>query len=84
MLSEIINLLKSPTILSVDDIAQKLNVDKDSVIIALEQLKRMGYIKDMKRQSCEGESCKRCSGCGNNTLKAFGSIYSFYDKNVLE
>ena len=48
MLQSILSELREPDVISVKDLANKLGTDRQSVIAALDQLQRMGYIIDMK------------------------------------
>jgi len=47
MLQKIMDMLNTSTIISVDGLAKKFNIDRESVLAALEQLQRMGYIADI-------------------------------------
>ena len=58
-----------------DPFMSKLGTDRQSVIAALDQLQRMGYIIDMTKHSCGRGSCEGCSGCGSSFNKAVGPIY---------
>ena len=53
MLQSILSELREPDVISVKDLANKLGTDRQSVIAALDQLQRMGYIIDMTKHSCE-------------------------------
>lgn len=81
MLLEIVKLLERSAFLSVDDIAKLLHMEKESVIVGLEHLTKMGYIKEMTKQGCCGNSCRGCNACGNNCSRMFGLIYSLSDKS---
>ena len=74
------NILNTSATFSVDDLAEKLNSDRQSVLAALEQLQRMGYIVDITSQSCDsgqcGKSCNGCIGCKGASHKIAGRIYS--------
>ncbi len=80
MLREIMNILNTSAILLVDDLAEKLDSDRQSVLVALEQLQRMGYIADISRQSNDSGQCSKncngCSGCKGTMHKIVGRIYS--------
>lgn len=76
MLQRILTELKRSSTVSVRDWADKLGTDRQSVMAALEQLQRMGYITDMTQQSCSGKSCEECSGCGNDFNKIVGAMYT--------
>jgi len=77
---EIIDVLNTPVILSIDDLAEKLNSNKESVIIVLEQLNRMGYIEDISSKlygnnQCS-KTCEKCGECKGNLNKIATHIYS--------
>ena len=77
MLQRILTELKRSSTVSVRDLADKLGADRQSVMAALEQLQRMGYIINLaKQQSCNGKSCAECSGCGNDFNKIVGAMYT--------
>ena len=77
MLQRILTELKRSSTVSVRDLADKLGTDRQSVMAALEQLQRMGYIINLaKQQSCNGKSCAECSGCGNDFNKIVGVMYT--------
>ena len=80
MLRKIMDILNTSAIISVDGLAEKFNIDRESVLAALEQLQRMGYIADITSQACEsgqcGKSCNGCSGCNGALNKFVGCIYS--------
>lgn len=75
MLQSILSELREPDVISVKDLANKLGTNRQSVIAALDQLQRMGYIIDMTKHSCGRGSCEGCSGCGSSFNKAVGPIY---------
>ena len=52
MLQSILAELRASSVISVMDLANKLGTDRQSVMAALEQLQRMGYIIDMTKLSC--------------------------------
>ncbi len=80
MLRKIMDMLNTSAIISVDGLAEKFNIDRESVLAALEQLQRMGYISDITSQACDsgqyGKSCNGCSGCKGALHKLVGCIYS--------
>ena len=76
MLQSILSELREPDVISVKDLANKLGTDRQSVIAALDQLQRMGYITDMTKHSCSYRSCEGCSGCGDGFNKAVGAMYT--------
>jgi len=80
MLQKIMDMLNTSTIISVDGLAKKFNIDRESVLAALEQLQRMGYIADIASQACDsgqcGISCNGCNGCNGASHKLVGCIYS--------
>lgn len=76
MLQSILTELRKPAVISVRDLANKLGTDRQSVIAALDQLQRMGYITDMTKHSCSCRSCEGCSGCGDGFNKAVGAMYT--------
>lgn len=75
MLQSILAELRGSSVISVMDLANKLGTDRQSVMAALEQLQRMGYIIDMTKLSCGKRSCDGCSGCGGDFNKAVGAMY---------
>ena len=75
MLQSILAELRASSVISVMDLANKLGTDRQSVMAALEQLQRMGYIIDMTKLSCDKRSCEGCSGCGSDFNKAVGAMY---------
>ena len=75
MLQSILAELRRSSVISVMDLANKLGTDRQSVMAALEQLQRMGYIIDMTKLSCGKRSCESCSGCGSDFNKAVGAMY---------
>ena len=75
MLQSILAELRNPAVISVRDLADKLGTDRQSVIAALDQFLRMGYITDMTKHSCSCRSCEGCSGCGSSFNKAVGPVY---------
>lgn len=75
MLQSILAELRGSAVISVMDLANKLGTDRQSVMAALEQLQRMGYIIDMTKLSCGKRSCEGCSGCGSDFNKAIGAVY---------
>ncbi len=75
MLQSILAELRRSSVISVMDLANKLGTDRQSVMAALEQLQRMGYIIDMTKLSCSKRSCEGCSGCGSDFNKAVGAMY---------
>ena len=75
MLQSILAELRGSSVISVIDLANKLGTDRQSVMAALEQLQRMGYIIDMTKLSCGKRSCEDCSGCGSDFNKAVGAMY---------
>ncbi len=76
MLQSILAELRGSGVISVRDLADKLDTDRQSVIAALDQLQRMGYIIDMTKHSCGRGSCEGCSGCGSGFNKAVGAVYT--------
>ena len=76
MLQRILSEFRSSSIVSVMDLANKVGTDRSSVIAALEQLERMGYIIDMTKLSCGKRSCDSCSGCGSTFNKTVGAVYT--------
>ena len=82
MLQKIMDILSSPTTISVDILAKKLNCDTQSVTAALNILKQMGYIADMydllctKNTCAHGKSCGTCGNCSNCLKNTGGHIYS--------
>ena len=76
MLQSILSELREPGVISVRDLAHKLGTDRQSVIAALDQLQRMGYIIDMTKHSCSCRSCEGCGGCGDGFNKAVGAMYT--------
>lgn len=75
MLQSILAELRRSSVISVMDLANKLGTDRQSVMAALEQLQRMGYIIDMTKLSCGKRACEGCSGCGSDFNKAVGAMY---------
>lgn len=75
MLQSILAELRRSSVISVMDLANKLGTDRQSVMAALEQLQRMGYIIDMTKLSCGKRSCEGCSDCGSDFNKAVGAMY---------
>ena len=75
MLQSILAELRDTSVISVMDLANKLDTDRQSIMAALEQLQRMGYIIDMTKISCDKKSCEGCSGCGSDFNKAVGAVY---------
>ncbi len=75
MLQSILAELRRSSVISVMDLANKLGTDRQSVMAALEQLQRMGYIIDMTKLSCGKRSCEGCSGYGSDFNKAVGAMY---------
>ena len=85
MLQNIMNILNSPGVISVDILAEKLNCDTQSITAALALLKQMGYIEDIYDQRCtnnmccaNGKSCHcgTCGNCSTGMKKISGHIYS--------
>ena len=76
MLQSILSELREPDVISVKDLANKLGTDRQSVIAALDQLQRMGYIIDMTKQLCSCKSCEGCGGCSSNFNKTVGKMYT--------
>ena len=76
MLQSILAELRRSSVISVMDLANKLGTDRQSVMAALEQLQRMGYIIDMTKLSCGKRSCEGCSGCDGGFNKAVGAVYT--------
>lgn len=75
LLQSILSELKDSSVITVMDLANKLGTDRQSVMAALEQLQRMGYIIDMTKLSCGKRSCEGCSDCDSNFNKAVGAVY---------
>lgn len=63
MFTEILNMLRQPVTLTTEEMAEKLGSDTKTILAALEQLERMGYIFNTCPQSNGGQNCKGCSGC---------------------
>lgn len=76
MLQSILTELRNSVVISVRDLADKLDTDMQSVTAALEQLQRMGYIIDMTKQLCSCKSCEGCGGCSSNFNKTVGKMYT--------
>jgi len=63
MFTEILKMLKQPVTLTAGDMAARLGNDTQTVLAALEQLERMGYICKTCPQCNSGQNCNGCSGC---------------------
>lgn len=63
MFTEILNMLRQPVTLTTEEMAEKLGSDTQTVLAALEQLERMGYICKTCPQCNSSQNCKGCSGC---------------------
>ncbi|WP_411961567.1 FeoC-like transcriptional regulator [Faecalispora jeddahensis] len=67
-------MLRQPVTLTTEEMAEKLGSDTQTVLAALEQLERMGYILNTCPQCNSGQNCKGCSGCSLASTQNISNI----------
>ncbi len=72
MLSRILNLMKSGTSYSVQQLAEHLHTTPEIIQSSIEYLERLGYIKKIKVLPTCSQSCKNCHGCAQTLSKMPG------------
>lgn len=68
MFIEILKMLKQPVTLTTEEIAVNFGIDTQTVLAALEQLERMGYLYNSCLQRNTESNCKGCFGCSRCSL----------------
>ena len=63
MLIQLLDYLQSGKMYSIQELADLLHKDMDSVRVELEYLENQGYIRKVASQSNCTQNCKGCHGC---------------------
>lgn len=71
MLIQLLDYLQSGETYSIQDLAELLNKDVDTILTELEYLEQQGYIRKSNLQGSCSRSCKNCHGCDEQNSKNF-------------
>lgn len=82
MFKEILKMLKQPVTLTAEEMAAKFGNDTQTVLAALEQLERMGYLCKTCPQGNNGQNYKGCLGCANIRNTSNIRIYSLVNTSL--
>lgn len=68
MLIQLLDYLQSGKMYSIQELADLLHKDMDSVRMELEYLENQGYIRKVASQSNCTQNCKGCHGCDQTAI----------------
>lgn len=69
MLNEILDQFKKGKTFSLQELADSLNTDVQTVKAQMDYLERQGYIKKVELHTGCGGGCSSCAGCSQGTQK---------------
>jgi predicted ArsR family transcriptional regulator len=68
MLEQLLDSFNRKEMISLQELADSLRTNPETVKVGLEYLERQGYIKKAAVPSCRGKSCHCCRGCGSEIV----------------